>query len=385
MTESQIYEPREDSELLAKWVAKLSFGSVLDMGCGTAYQAQAAKKNKKTKSILCVDKNPLAIRHAKQLGFKAIQSDLFVGVKETYDTIIFNPPYLPADPKYPDMALDGGKKGYEILARFLRDLPNHMKTKGCALVLFSSLTQKHIVDQVIDDMLLHAKELEKAYIGGFETLYVYKLTKTDLVQQLERKNILYVRRLTKGHRGLIFIGKFKRRKVAIKVQRPDSPAKGTVNHEANILAKLNKKQIGPRVAMSGKDFFVYPFVEGIFMKEYLEKTNKKYAIIMLHNVFKQMRVLDKFGHNKEEMHHPYKHVIVGKSGKITLLDFERCHAAIKVHNVTQFCQCVSSKAMEHMLTPLKIRIDKKNMIAAAKMYKNDMSEKNYKAILSLVK
>lgn len=380
-----IYEPREDSQLLAKWVAKLSRGDVLDMGCGTAYQAQAAKKSKKIRSILCVDRNPLAVRHAKKLGFKAIQSDLFVGVKETYDTIIFNPPYLPADPKYPDMALDGGKKGYEILVRFLRDLPNHMKTKGIALVLFSSLTQKNIVDQVIDDMLLRAEELDRAYIGGFETLYVYKITKTDLVQQLERKRILYVRRFTKGHRGLIFIGKYGKRKVAIKVQRPDSPAKETVNHESKILARLNRKGIGPRVVMSGKDFFVYPFVGGMFMKEYLSSTTKKYALIMLHNVFRQMRVLDKFGHNKEEMHHPYKHVIVGKSGKITLLDFERCHAAIKVHNVTQFCQCVTSKAMGTMLAPLKIKIDKKIMIVAAKAYKKDMSEKNYKGILGLVK
>ncbi len=371
--------------LLARWVAKLAHGHVLDMGTGSTYQAFAAKKNKNVVSILCVDRNPSAVRAARQLGFAAVESDLFLSVKGAYDTIIFNPPYLPSDPKYPDMALDGGKKGYEILLRFLHDLPTHMKPKGCALIVFSSLTQKDVVDAAIDETLLRAQELDRAYVGGFETLYIYKITKTDLVKKLERKGIKDVRRFTKGHRGLIFKGRYKKRDIAIKVQRPDSPAKGTVNHEAKMLTRLNAHGIGPRVVMSGPDFFAYPFLEGKFIKEYLASTTKKYALIMLKNVFEKMRILDKIGYNKEEMHHPYKHIIVGDSGKVMLLDFERCHATVKMHNVTQFCQCVTSKAMERMLLPLGIRIDKKRMVIAAKAYKKEMNEKNFETIVTLVR
>ncbi len=380
-----VYEPREDSMLLAKWAAKLAKGNVLDMGTGSGYQALAARKSKRVKNVLCVDRNPAAVRAARQLGFAAVESDLFLSVKGVYDTIIFNPPYLPSGKNYPDMALDGGKRGYETLARFLRDLPAYLKTDGIALILFSSLTQKNVVDAVIDEMFLLALELDRAYIGGFETIYVYKISKTEFAKELERNGIRHIRRFTKGHRGIILTGMYKRRKVAIKIQRPDSPAKGTVDHEARVLSRLNAHGIGPRVLMAGKDYFVYPFIEGDSIKEYLSKTTKKYAQIMLGNVFKQMRTLDKLGHNKEEMHHPYKHIIVGDSGKITLLDFERCHATAKMHNVTQFCQCATSKAMEKMLAQLGIKIDKKKMVEVAKAYRKDMSEENFRKILGRVR
>lgn len=371
--------------LLATWVTKLSKGDVLDMGTGSGHQALAAKRSKRVKHMLCVDRNPAAIRAVRRLGFEAIRSDLFTSVKGMYDTIIFNPPYLPSDPKYPDMALDGGKRGYEILVRFLHGLPAHLKTDGIALIVFSSLTQKGIIDAAIDGMLLHVQKLDQLYVGGFETLYVYKLSKAGIVKELERKGICDIRRLTKGHRGLILSGTCKRRKVAIKIQRPDSPAKGTVDHEARMLSRLNAHGIGPRAVMSGKDFFVYPFVEGKFIKDYLATTTKNHALAMLQRVFLQMRVLDRLGYNKEEMHHPYKHVIVGGSGNVTLLDFERCHATAKMHNVTQFCQCITSNVMEKMLAPLGINIDKKKMVLAAKAYKKEMSEENFEGIVSLLR
>ena len=50
-----IYEPREDSELLAKYVKKYAFGGVLDMGTGSGIQALTAAKKKKVKSVLAAD------------------------------------------------------------------------------------------------------------------------------------------------------------------------------------------------------------------------------------------------------------------------------------------------------------------------------------------
>src|SRR3989338_1304496 len=90
-----IYEPREDSVLLKKWVKKLVKGKVLDMGTGSGVQALAALE--KTKDVLAADINPECVEYVKKKGVNALQSDLFSNITEKFDWIIFNPPYLPED------------------------------------------------------------------------------------------------------------------------------------------------------------------------------------------------------------------------------------------------------------------------------------------------
>src|SRR3972149_2539655 len=102
-----IYEPAEDSYLLSKFVGKLAFGSVLDIGTGSGIQVKKELKVKK--------------------------SDLFSNVKGRFDTIIFNPPYLPLDKREPldsRLATTGGKHGYETLHRFFNDLNDHLTKNG---------------------------------------------------------------------------------------------------------------------------------------------------------------------------------------------------------------------------------------------------------------
>jgi len=98
-----------------------------------------------------------------------------------------------------------------------------------------------------------------------------------------------------------------------------------------------------------------------------------------------MFVLDKLGVNKEEMHHPYKHVLITKKQKPVLLDFERCHLSEKPKNVTQFCQCVASEYMKHTFLKKGIKVSRQKMIKAAEHYKKDMSRKNLMGIVGLVK
>ena len=109
-----IYEPREDSYLLQKLV-KLetkTTDKVLDMGTGSGIQAKTAYEI--TKDVTAVDINPECLNIN---NIKTIQSDLFNNIQESYDLIIFNPPYLPEDPNEPKdsaLATTGGKEGHEI-------------------------------------------------------------------------------------------------------------------------------------------------------------------------------------------------------------------------------------------------------------------------------
>lgn len=165
-----IYEPREDSYLLQKYVLKFAKGKVLDMGTGSGVLAETALK--KTKDVLAADIDEKAVDHIKSKGIKVIKSDLFSNINGKFDLIIFNPPYLPNDKQVKDIALDGGKKGYELLEKFLIQAKNYLNKDGKILIAFSSLTKKNKVDKILKEngYSFECLETQKLF---FEELYVY--------------------------------------------------------------------------------------------------------------------------------------------------------------------------------------------------------------------
>ncbi len=169
-----IYQPREDSYLLKKWVSMLATGKVLDMGTGSGIQSIAASE--KSESVLAVDVNQKALDELdkKQLGkITTKHSDLFKNILEKFDVIIFNPPYLPQDENVQDQTIYGGEKGYEILERFLKDAKKHLNPNGFVLFLFSSLTNKNKIDRTLHELNYTWSSLDQEKLD-FETLYVYK-------------------------------------------------------------------------------------------------------------------------------------------------------------------------------------------------------------------
>ena len=182
-----VYEPREDSTLLEHYVRQYAKGHVLDMGTGSGIQAITAAHGINVKSVLAVDVQKSAIDYCrkciKNRKIKFLVSDLFDGIKkdkqlknEKFDTIIFNPPYLPDELKVKDLTLEGGKKGYEVIERFLSQVNSFLKEDGIILIVFSSLTKKEKVDEFIRNNLLEFELLEKEHYF-FEDLYVYKIWK----------------------------------------------------------------------------------------------------------------------------------------------------------------------------------------------------------------
>ena len=171
-----IYEPQEDSYLLQKWVKKYSSGKVLDMGTGSGIQGLAASES--AESILCVDINPEAVEFVKKKGLKVVQSDLFENVSGKFDLIIFNPPYLPEDPDEPAdsrLATTGGKKGSELLERFLKDAKDYLVEDGKILVLISSLTGE--AEDLFKEYEYKLLDSEKLV---FEELFVYILSEKSI-------------------------------------------------------------------------------------------------------------------------------------------------------------------------------------------------------------
>ncbi|MFH1642868.1 MAG: HemK2/MTQ2 family protein methyltransferase [Nanoarchaeota archaeon] len=181
-----IYEPLEDSYLIKKYIPKYVKGIVLDMGTGTGILAEEAAKSKKVVKVYAVDINKEAITYCYQLANKKIKfltSDLFSVFRTDkrykylkFDTILFNPPYLPNDKRVKDVALDGGKKGYELICRFINQAEHYIKPNTKIILLFSSLTGKETLDKYLVKKRFTFKEISKQHIF-FEDLYVYLIEK----------------------------------------------------------------------------------------------------------------------------------------------------------------------------------------------------------------
>lgn len=143
-----VYQPHDDSYLLADAVDELVYGKVLDMGTGSGIQAVTAALKNDVCEVTAVDINHDALRRADKRArskgirhkIKFIWSDLFNNISDKFDWIIFNPPYLPSEGAADEMSWAGGEKGFEVIDRFLSEAKRYLKENGGILMVYSSQT-----------------------------------------------------------------------------------------------------------------------------------------------------------------------------------------------------------------------------------------------------
>ncbi|MDD5163976.1 MAG: methyltransferase, partial [Candidatus ainarchaeum sp.] len=172
------------SELLAKAIKISSGSAVLDMGCGTGIQGLNAVLQ--GAGFVCfADKNPLALENAKKnfelakkYGLcKNAEADflvtgLFSGINKKFDFVLLNPPYVPAkEKKFLD--LDGGKKGREILDKFLASVQGFLNPKGKVFFLQSSLNGISLTKKILKEKGFKARVVARQKLF-FEELVVFK-------------------------------------------------------------------------------------------------------------------------------------------------------------------------------------------------------------------
>jgi putative serine/threonine protein kinase len=409
--DESIYEPQEDSFLLVSQVKKFAHGKVLDMGTGSGIQAFAAYPN--AKFVIALDINPNAVNFVKDLiimqkkhNMLAEASNLFSFFENHYaeydpikkdfkiskaknkhnnfDTIIFNPPYLPkheGEDEDVDLYVSGGKHGYEIIVNFLEDIPKYLERDGCVLIVFSSITKKNRIDEILSNNLLDFSVISTEKLA-YEELYCYRIQRSGFLKELEDKGITGVKKFSRGHRGDIYLGNYKKKDVIVKRQRQDVKV-SSIKNEINYLNQLSKYGFTRKVLLEGKDYFVYEFIQGQFIRRFLDiETDKSKIKKVLIDVMKKMRLLDNLNINKEEMHHPHKHVLINKSLKTFLIDFERAGYTQEPKNVTQFVQYICSAA--DLLNKNGFDLDVEKLRNSAKAYKYSRNDKNFRHILKLV-
>ena len=148
----EIYEPSDDSfffkEFLENFFSKKSTKekdslTFLDMGTGSGILALPATKFLKKENITAADINEKAIKKLNKQKINKIHTNLFKNLKNSFDIIVFNAPYLPQDkrePKDSQLATTGGLKGDEISLKFIQQAKDHLNKNGKIFLLISSLT-----------------------------------------------------------------------------------------------------------------------------------------------------------------------------------------------------------------------------------------------------
>ena len=164
---------KENLPLLLKQNPNLKF---LEIGAGSGVHLETAKSSGiKHENIFSSDIDKKSVSHCSILGFNCIHSDLFEKIpKIKFNLIIFNPPYLPEDSREPEnskRATTGGKKGNEIILKFLHQAKNYLEKHGKIFLITSSLSEN--ID--FDSLGYNAKEIgcEKLF---FERLCVWEIT-----------------------------------------------------------------------------------------------------------------------------------------------------------------------------------------------------------------
>jgi release factor glutamine methyltransferase len=179
--DEHVYEPAEDTFLIAENMRVEEGDTVLDMGTGCGILAVLAAE--KAKSVLAVDVNPYALqcasRNAETSGVKERiefrRGDLFQPIKqnERFSQILFNAPYLPSEPdeekSWIGKAWAGGRNGRKIVDRFVMDAPNFLAAGSRMQLVQSSLSNVNKTIELFDELDLRATVVAQVKVA-FENI-----------------------------------------------------------------------------------------------------------------------------------------------------------------------------------------------------------------------
>lgn len=172
-----VYRPAEDTFLILDNI--MPGNRVLEVGCGTGIISVYCAKI--GRDVTCCDVAPAARMCAEKnairnrVDIEIVDSQLFRNITGTYDTIVFNPPYLPTDDRYEESEQwDGGQDGFDIIRPFLKTAADHMEDHGSIYIILSSLTD---VQSLISEFEGYSFKERARQSFFFETIYLYQAFK----------------------------------------------------------------------------------------------------------------------------------------------------------------------------------------------------------------
>tara|TARA_B100001057_G_scaffold500933_1_gene618959 strand:+ start:3343 stop:4011 length:669 start_codon:yes stop_codon:yes gene_type:complete len=162
---------------------KKIFDNYLDMGCGQlAILGQYKKKIDPKTNVASADiyhdflENAQLNARANNLKIEFIQTNMFENIKDKYDLITFNPPYIPLDYKKKDIEYDkisfAGTEGTDAISFFLKNARNYLKKDG---LIFLGVNLFYVPKKVL-----------------FEIIDLYGFKRNEVIKKFPNKSIVVV-------------------------------------------------------------------------------------------------------------------------------------------------------------------------------------------------
>lgn len=197
-----------------------------------------------------------------------------------------------------------------------------------------------------------------------------------------RKIVSDMRVLGKGCVGIVVLAHRKGEQVALKIRRVDAD-RSSMAHEAEMLKKANTAGVGPKMIDASRNFLVIQFVEGSPFPDWLKKRKPKTIVKnALRDLLGQCWRLDEIGLDHGELSHAPKHLIIDKTGKPCIVDFESASVNRRVSNVTSLCQFLfMDRAVADIVARRIGEVDKDVLVQALKRYKHHRARESFDEVL----
>ena len=170
-----VYEPSDDTFLV---LDNVKCGNrTLEIGTGSGiisvYCAQKGSEvtsaDISVKALECAEGN--AVLNGVSISLK--RSFLFSEISGIYDTIIFNPPYLPTEDNIEGSEQwDGGPDGFRVTRPFLEEADRFLAQDGSIFLILSDLTD---IESLISEFRKYTFQEVASVSFDFERIILYEL------------------------------------------------------------------------------------------------------------------------------------------------------------------------------------------------------------------
>lgn len=194
--DENVLVPRPETEILVEEVVNYilgrdyQVGGILDIGTGSGTIAVALACEFPEISITATDISEEALKVAKKnakhnraTSVKFIKSDLFENIKEKFDIICANLPYIPEEDSgevsfevhhhEPHIALYGGDGGLAIYERFFKEAGGHLN-KGGAIFCEIGINQGKDIRKIIKKYLPKASIDVLGDLAGIDRVVIIR-------------------------------------------------------------------------------------------------------------------------------------------------------------------------------------------------------------------
>ncbi len=155
------YGPAEDTWLLEDALKNLrQVVRSVEVGCGTGYITKILSE--KSLEVIAIEKDAQSAYEAEKnlknnlYNIHIVVADGFDPIRTSaeIDLIVSNPPYLPLDEAFYDMAIHGGPTGVEVTEMIVKQALPYLQRKGELFIISSSLGNQKKLFETISSLRL---------------------------------------------------------------------------------------------------------------------------------------------------------------------------------------------------------------------------------------